>query len=621
MDLLELLETGDVEAFNDRRGERSRPDLFASDLAGKALIGVDLSGANVDKSDLTGADLSEANLYRASFTGIDGTGIRLCGAVAIKARFKEAYLDEADLTGADLSRADLAEANLDRSRGEELRLSGARLREVSGQQVSWPGVDLSEANLHKANLTGADLRQAILNEVSAAEAVLDGARLDGASGSGARLPSASLKGTVLSGARLPGANLAGADLTGADLSNADLSRANLLGAVLTGADLRGAVLADACLDGVDLTGLDLTAADLSGVDPGSVELSDAQRAQVAALGVQVEPGTPFAFERIDAARNGEHTALIWDNVGAEDNGSVRYAVLGGIKPVHGVIPVPAESVLARAVAPWGDGFVIVVIRERTGGVVSVVLELDRHGELGRSRVAPLGYEPAVRPVLRRVGDELLLWGLARRGPTLVVHRLTEEGMEPIRSEKQATAQDFLGKHHPILACKGGVLMPVGPNGAGRPLRTPDGFPGRVGLAVPSVDDGEERVCALWVEKRVGSRAGGLRAAWLAQRGVPEVEEISRLQGVTSIDAVAVGEHVLVAWIDAGDDGLAETAIHRVRLPGGAVETVARGLRDANEITVADGPGGPVLVVTTLDEVAVILGEGGEPEEFLEGPQA
>lgn len=618
MGLLELLEAGDVEGFNNQRGERSRPDLFAADLPGKALVAVDLSNANVDKADLTGSDLSEANLFRASFTGIDGSGLVLRAAIAIKARFKEAWLDGSDLTGADLSRADLSEANVSGSRGEGLRLVGARLREVTARDVRWEGVDLSEASLHKANLTGADLRRADLTEASGAEAVLDGARLDFATATGLKLPSASLKGTSLVGARLLGANLAGADLTGADLSNVDLTRANLTGATLTGATMRGAVLVDACLDGVDLDGLDLDGVDFSGVDPGSLELSADQRGAVAAIGVQADPDAPLRFEGIEAARNEDRVAVVWDNADSEDVETVRFAVLGGERPVVGVLPVPAESVLARAVAPLGDGFAVVLIRERTGGVVSVVLELSRDGELGRSRTTPLGYEPSVRPVVRGSGDSLVMWGLARRGPTLVVHRLDDEGLAPARSEQQSTAQHFLGRHLPVIACKGGVIMPATEAGAGKPLRAPEGFPGELGLAVPVQIEGEPQVLAVWLERRVGDKPGGLRTSWLVSRGSPEVEVLSRVSGVVGLDAVVDGESVLVAWVEAGEGGLGASTVYRVRLPGGEPEVVASELVDVQELAFAPGPGGPRIVLTTLAEEVAVLDELGSPAERLQG---
>lgn len=612
MGLIELLEAGEVDAFNDQRGERSRPDLFAADLPGKQLVGVDLSNANLDKSDLTGSDLSHARLYRASLSGIDGSGLVLRAAVAVKARFKEAWLDGAVLDEADLSKADLSEAHLEGSRGEGLRLAGARLREAAASEVHWPGVDLTEASLHKADLSGSDLRNAVINDIAAVEAVFDGAHLDGVTGVNAKLPGASLKGVSLAGARLPEAQLARADLSGADLSHADLSRADLTGAVLTGACLRGAILADACLDEVDLTGLDLSGVDLSGVDPGGLGLSEAQRAQVAAVGVQIDPDAPLVFEDPTAARQGDFTAVVWDNPEGPESSSIRYAVLGGPEPVHGVVPVPAAAVLARAVVAHGDGFAIVVLRERTGGPVALVLELSRDGVLGRSTTATLGYEPAVRPVFSSADGVLRMWGLARRGPTLVVHELRENGLEPVHSEPCPTALHFLGRHAPVLACKGGVLVPVTSRGASRPLGTPEAFPGIVGLAVPF----EESVWALWVQKKGERSTGGLRSALLAARRTADVQVLGESAGITAIDAAPDGDGVLVAWVEAGEDGLGPSRVFRARLPDGRPEVVAETVSDVDELCIAPGPGGPRIVLTTLADTLVLLDPSGAPEGMI-----
>ena len=51
--LLELLQAGQVEEFNARRGQRVVIDLFAADLSGLSLADVDLSNANLEKADLS----------------------------------------------------------------------------------------------------------------------------------------------------------------------------------------------------------------------------------------------------------------------------------------------------------------------------------------------------------------------------------------------------------------------------------------------------------------------------------------------------------------------------------------------------------------------------------------
>ncbi len=619
MGLLELLQAGDVETFNMQRGERSRPDLFAADLAEKSLRGVDLSGANVDKSDFTDSDLTDATLVKTSMTGIDGSGMKLVNALGVKVRLKEAWLDKADLSGADFSRANLTEACLEGSLGKDLALTGAKLREANAKSVVWRGVDLAESHLHKADFTGADLSQGDMTEASGAEIILDGAQLDGVAAIAARFPGAQMKGASGVGARFTSANLSGADLSGADFTNADLSGANLTDAVLTGATFKGTVLADACLDGVDFTDVTLTGADLSGVDPTSLTLTSEQRDAVAAIGIAIDPDVGLNFLELCAARVGDGVVIQWKNEEAEDSFTLRYAMLcPGKDPIMGVLPVPEESALATTMSAVEDGCRIVVVRERPGGVAAVCYRVDTDGSFGSASTASLGYEPGVKPIARGEGKNLLLWGLARRGPTLILHKLDEEGFNPIHSETVATARGFLGRHMPVLACKGGVVMPVTRRGAGKPLRTPDGYPGRMALGVAH----EDQVLAVWLVPRVGDAPGGLRFSWLAVRGAPEVNVLTMLAGVTSMDATSTPEGIEVVWVEAGDDGLDVPGVHRVLLPSGNIEAIGTDIKMADTVTYAPGPSGrPWIVVTTLRDEVVVLNEKGETVTTLRDPRA
>ena len=609
MGLLELLQNGDVESFNLQRGERSRPELFAAELAEMNLKGVDLSGANLDKSDFTEADLSDATLVKASMTGIDGSGMKLVNAIGLKVRLKEAWLDNADLSGADLTRANLSEACLEGSLGEDLSLSGAKLREANAKSVRWKGVDLAESHLHKADFTGADLRSADFTEASGAELVLDGAKLDGASAVGARFPAAQLKGVSAVGARFASANLSGADLSGADFTNADLSGANLTDAILAGAIFKGTILADACLDGVDFSGVSLLGADMSGVDPTSLVLTPAQLEDVAALGVAVDPNVALTFLELGAVRLDDGVLLHWKNEEDEETFTLRYAVVRpGRESVMGVLPVREESVLATAMAAVHDGGRILAIRDRPGGVGVVCYHIDSDGGLTSAATANLGYEPCVRPIARGVDGSLLLWGLARRGPTLVLHKLDEEGFVPVRSAGVPTARGFLGRHQPVLACKGGVVMAITERGAGKPLRTPDGYPGRMSVGVAH----EDQVLAVWLVQRHGDSPGGLRFSWLAVRGAPEVDVLSIKSGVTSMDAISTPEGVWVAWVEAGEDGLDVPSTYRILLPGGEPERIAATVEMADGVTFASGPQGqPWIVLNTLRDEVVVLDEKGK----------
>ncbi|MBW1877185.1 MAG: pentapeptide repeat-containing protein [Deltaproteobacteria bacterium] len=609
MDLLELLASGDVDGFNQQRGARGRLDFFAADLAGVDLTGVDLSGANLDKADLSATNLTDASLYKTSMTGIDGTEMVLTRALATRARLKEAWLDKADLTEAELSRADLKEAVLTGTRGEGVRLTGARLVEVDARGAQWPQADLAEAQLHKADFTDADLRRADLSDGQVSGANFTRARLDSVLASRLRGQGVVFVNASLMGARLDESHLAGADLTGADLSAADLSGANLTGAILTGAKLHGAVLADAILDGVDLSELDLADVDLSGVDPGAIGLSDTQLKSVAAVGAAYDPDAPVKFHDVCAARSGDSVAVLWLNADGEETQSVRWCVLRrGREPLLGVLPTSAEGVLAKAVVPATDGFLLLLLKERPGGVSVIHYPLSAEGVLGPSKSHGLGYAPAVLPVARADGDGAWVWGISRRGPTLAVHRLRGDDLELVHSEKVPTGRGFLGKHLPILVCKGGVVMPVNQQGAGAPVRAPAGFPSLLSQAASH----EDRVLAVWVEESVGEISGGLRTAWLAKRSTPQVEALTRSDAVIGLDVLPTARGVWLCWIELGRGGL---DVKVTRLPDGHIDTVSLDV-EPDAVRFAPGLLGsaetkPVLAVTTSGGGLVVLELGGE----------
>lgn len=607
---LTLLQAEDVDGFNAKRTERTRIELFAADLSGKTLTGVDLSNANLEKSDLTGTDLTDANLMKTNLAGIDGSGAILKDALGLRARFKDAWMDGADLTGADLAQADFADANLSGSKGAGVRLAQARLRGVNASGAIWPGADLSEARLHQANFKGADLRNADLTEVGAGEADFTDAQLDGVSGSGAKLGGAKLVNAKLNAARLPGANLTKADLTGANLAAADLSRANLAGAILKDAILRGAVLADANLEGAVLDGADLSDADMTGLDPSALGLDDAAVGSLSGFGITYDDSAPLLFSDVSIARNGDAVAVVWENpegeappppppVDGEEEQEpeeprvLRFAVLRGGQWKTGVVPVPGESVLDRQVVPWADGFRIVVTRSRPEGAALLTATLSVDGVLGTARAVSLGYDPAVRPVMRTDGGKLRMFGLARRGPTFVVHDLTEGDPRPVRSDGASTARGFM-KNHPVLACKGGVVMPVAHTGPAGPRRTPETFPGTIATALPVGDD----VLALWAVKRAGSVPGGMRFAVIGRRHAPKEEILGRKAGVVALGAIEGPEAASVYWVEAGQDGLGATVLMTCRLPGGEPDEIDAPA-DITEMEVSPGVIGLVVSDGTL----------------------
>lgn len=557
---LALLEAEDVDGFNAQRTERTRIELFAADLSQRKLAGVDLSNGILEKSDLTGSDLSHATLVKANLAGADASGAIFRDAIGARAKFKEAWLDGADLTGADFLQADFAEANLENTRGENVRFSQARLRGVKATGASWRGANLSEARIEQAVFRGADLRNADLSEVYGGGVDLTDAQLDGANLVGARLAGAKLAGARLTAARLAGANLAGADLSRCDLAAADLSRANLSNAILHGAVLRGAVLVDANLEGVRLEGVDLAEADLSGLDPQALGLDAGVTSSLSGFGVTVDEQASFFLSDVSVARQGARVAIVWENPEGEpapapegeepeEPSVVRFAVMGGGRTVVGVVPVPGESVLDRQVIAFRDRFRVVVTRARPEGAALVLSDLSVDGVLGSGRTLPLGYDPSVSPVIREENGRLLMYGLARRGPTLVIHDLSDGEPKLVRSQPTPTAQGFV-HGQPVLACKGGVVMAVDATGAQAPRRCPDGFPHAVSSAI-QLASGD--IVALWSVPRRGRAAGGVRMAVIGKRHAPKEESLGDPGNILALCATPRdGESAFAFWVEGLD---------------------------------------------------------------------
>jgi len=593
-ELADLLATEDVSGFNAKRSERSRPDLFAADLAGKKLVAVDLSNANIEKADLTEADLSDANLMKAQASGIDGTGAKLDGAIGLRARFKEAWLDQTSLSEADFSQGDFAGAVLDGSQGTGVRMAQARLKYAQAKGVKWPDAELTEAKLYQADFTGADLSRSDLTEVSAAEVVLVDATLDSAVGTAAKMPEANLEGARMVAARFSGANFAGARLVNACLSAADLSRANLTGADLTGADLSGALLSEACLDDAILDGATLDGADLSGLDPRSLGLDDATIAKLSAWGIPYDEDAPRHLKGCSVARGGDLVGTVWLNRDDEEARSLRWGTIEAGEFRHGVVSVPADTVLDAQVIPHDGALRVVMLRQRPDGIVLETAPLAVDGP-GRSRVQPLGYEPQVRPVFKSVDGSLYMWGLARRGPTAAVHRLTDEGWEVVTSKRVATAKGFLGGL-PVLSGKGGVLTPVGPRGVGDPRRAPEGFPG---VGAVAALDGRDLLCVWALEGREPDIQGGLRFARIERRGSPDTEVVSLAPQIRHLTSAQHGDGTVIAWLEGAADGIGGTVGWVCQLPDGAPRPVGGDIDDAIRIRVSSG----VVAIVRADGTA------------------
>ncbi len=607
MSLVELLQNGNIEEFNTRRSARNGPDLFASELAGARMAQADLAGANLDKSDLTGSDLSGANLTRAFCSGIDGEDLDLSSAMALRVKMRDAYMERAILDEADFTRSDLSEAVLTGSRGECVRMCGARLKGLVAQEVRWRHADLTEANCKQADFTTADLRGADLSGARAANAIFDNARLDGAVAREAQFQGVKALHASLVGIRMDHANLAGADFTGANLEHADLTGVNLTGAVLVGARLVGASMTNACFDGADLTGADLTHADLTGVDPAMAGLSEEQVASVSSFGWAWDPDAALVFDRPAVGRIGKAVVTFWRNPEEGEGASIRWALCNGRKTRTGALPVAPDAMIVRAVVPRKEDFELVAVVARSSGYGVLRYPLGLDGTLGTPTITPLGYDPVVPPLIRTIANRMWIWGLARRGPTLVIHRDGDEGLGIVHSRAHATAIRFLSRDAPVLACKGGVLIAVDSVREGPPFRTPDGFPGLGGLAVPLAD----RIFAAWAEEPRGAlRPGGLHSAWLSRRRPADPVPMAPGATILALDARTRGDAVQLVWLEDSADG---PVARFAQLPDGKTKEIPLGEIEPKGIRLvtASETADPLVALTTADGALVVVNLAGK----------
>ncbi|TNE91270.1 MAG: pentapeptide repeat-containing protein [Deltaproteobacteria bacterium] len=618
MDLLELLAAGRVDEFNAERGSRRKLEFFAADLPGVSLIGADLEGVNLEKSDLTGATLDDASLMRANLAGIDGSEMSLRGALGPRVRLRDAWLEDADLTEADFTKGDLKEAYLVRTQGQGLVATGTRFVGADAREANWSGCYLTEASLSGADFSSADLSRSDLSDASANDAKFVGARLDAVLATRFKAAGADLSGASLVGSRLDGANLAGANLTNANLTGCDLRDANLTGANLTGATLQGAVLAGATLEEVDFTGLDLTGVDLTGVDPGLLGLSKEQIDSAAGVGASPHADAPRKYEDPVGGHANGLTAVLWVNTDGEEvevpediedmadapktPRSIRWSLLGDDGSVRtGVLALPAEGILGKAVIPSKEGFALWLVVKRPDGVMAFCYPLSSEGKVGRRQSHPLGYPPAVPPVIREEPHGLMIYGVAARGPTAITHRLTTEGLEPIGSTRMATATGMVGLHDPIVTSKGGVITPLGARRAENPLRAPEGFPGRRSTAARRGDE----TMLVWTQAPVPERdPGGVRWAWLVRRGNPEVEVLTEKPGVVSIDAVSHKEQILVAFVEIAF--LEGETLKIAHLPDGFAMPVDLGDHAPEKVRFVQGTKHPLLLVTTPEGGVLVV---------------
>ena len=546
MDGLKYLEAEDVAGFNAARTERSRPELFASDLEGKQLVGIDLAMAQMDKSDLTGANLTDACLTKASLCEIDGSGMNLSHASAVKLKLRGAYMDGADLSEADLAKADLTEAHLPGVSAVGVSLMSSRMREANAAGGDFSDGDLSEASMHEAVFKDCTMSRVELSGARGNKAVFAGAMMDGAVGREASFPEGDFSEARLLGSRWIGAELRGANFAGADLTAADLSRADLAGANFAGACLRGVCLAEASIEGADFTDADLTDGDLSGLDPAAAGLSEAQCEALDRWGFEVDADAPMHPIAVDMAAHGGGARAVWINQDSELERSLRWCeVAPGAEARRGFVQVSGNLVKTAHMVEVGDATQLVVVKELAGELVVAVFVWSAAGPVLRYTV-PLGYTPMVRPVCVATGDDVYLYGIGSRGPAVIIQRLSPEGLEPLLVQRQPTAVRFAGRHAPVLSCKGGVMFPISDAGLGKPMTVPSEYGGVVSVALPEAG----RLRLVWGTAGAEPGDGVLETALLGQRGRPAVDRLVTEAQVMCLDARTIAGATHVVWVES-----------------------------------------------------------------------
>lgn len=589
MTLLELLEADNVEEFNGRRGQRAAPELFACDLAGRTLPGVDLSRANLEKSDLSESNLMGAVLARANFDGADLTEAILTDVVAIRSRWRGAWLGEANIEGADFTGADMVEAVLDKAQGGQATFRNARLKRAEARGAALGGVDMTEANAEGADFSASDLRGSVLRDARLVGAKFVGTILADCDLVGIKAKGVDLSHADLTGAKLAGADLTGANLTAAKLDGADLTRADLANAILKDASLKGATLIDTRLDEAEMEGADLDGAIL-GEDAG-VEQSEEL------------PASEVAFEDVESAVSGGAVCLLWENAEASGKARLRvttFPVGGSYTGTSPYLKVATDLVLARALVALPMGFAAITLVERPGVVILGVTEISPLGDLGAVRSTELEYSPAVKPVVVADGDGFLIYGLARTGPTLFLHRWCDGEVERLFGQRVSTARGFVGNDAPLLLTKGGTVQPILRDGLGAPLNAPDGFPGRLAASVHT----PEGPLVAWTPRG----ENGFRWAVLEGPGRPESFRVSPKTGITALDLVQVDGETLALFAREDDGEMSAVGAWGQTLPEGKAFKVLVGDDiDVEEIKPIGVDGTTVTaMVLALDESVRIV---------------
>lgn len=511
--LLELLQKGDIDAFNEARRDVGTVELFAADLAGAKLSGADLSGFKLEKADLSGADLSDTILARTNLSGADLSETDLTGAMAIQLRLRDAWVEDTKFDEADLTQCDLSDTEF--------------------HNCTFKETILTKAKLKRSNFVGCSFETA-----EASEARFSGATTERCSFEGAELREASFK-----GAKLPGADFTRASLSLAKLREADLTGAKLHGTTARSADFSSAVLAQASVIGADFRRADLSGADLTDVELDEATLDEAEvpAEYINQAWMHVPDLGPPLLQDASWACNGTHVAAVWQDTDEDARPWFRVAV----SPVSGpgfhrapVVPVPGDLVLATAVAATATGFSVIALVERPAGVATWIFPVDCEGVLQPAVRADLPYRPMVKPLLQAHGGSLDIYGIGGQPPILAVMRLAADGTLDVAHHASArTARGFASDHHPVVLTKGGTLDLVVPGKTSRPVSAPGDFPGRSCGVVPvDPSDPGRGVVAAWVP----SSGRGLKITLVAPGTQPDPDLLLRKVTVGSVDAAISG---------------------------------------------------------------------------------
>ncbi len=315
-------------------------DLVGADLGGVVLTGANLTLANLSGATLTGVTSGAITTVPAALPagwaiaggyllgpGVAVLGVNLSGADLSHfdlrgAALTYANLDHVVLTGANLDHADLAGASLAGVTSGSIAGTPAALPDrwmLVGGYLIGPGANLADAHLAGQNLTGCV-----------------GGNLAGADLTGANLTGCELEGATISGTRFAGADLTRVHsgfLSGMPASlptNWVLAAGYLAG---PGADLSHSGLDHVSLVGVDLAGVDFSSSNLTQTDLGEADLTN----------------TKFAGASIGATNLARATVTGADFTAA----TMWYPRSGGLRGVPVALPsgyVLAQGYLAGPVA-------------------------------------------------------------------------------------------------------------------------------------------------------------------------------------------------------------------------------------------------------------------------------